>query len=140
MSELKPGDKVRVKTNPSRVGILTAEVDGPSHRQRVLVNFLDGSDDWLLLATLEKVESTPPSPYRTIKEGRFGRVEDLRGAITYYRLSGKLANLLYSLNTTNTQFLAYQFKPVMNFLDSPCNGILIADEVGLGKTIEAGLI
>lgn len=140
MSELKPGDKIRVKTNPSRVGILTAEVDGPFHRQRVLVNFLDGSDDWLLLATLEKIESTPPGPYRTIKEGRFGRVDDLRGSITYYRLSGKLANLIYSLNTTNTQFLAYQFKPVMNFLDSPCNGILIADEVGLGKTIEAGLI
>ena len=33
MNELKPGDKVRVKTNHSRVGILTAEVDGPSHRQ-----------------------------------------------------------------------------------------------------------
>jgi hypothetical protein len=28
MSELKPGDKVRGKTNPSRVGILTSEVDG----------------------------------------------------------------------------------------------------------------
>jgi superfamily II DNA or RNA helicase len=72
--------------------------------------------------------------------GRFGRVADLRGAITYYRLSGKLANLIYSLNTTNTRFLPYQFKPVLQFLDSPSNGILRADEVGLGKTIEAGLI
>lgn len=44
------------------------------------------------------------------------------------------------MNTTNTDFYAYQFKPVLNFLDSPCNGLLIADEVGLGKTIEAGLI
>lgn len=61
--------------------------------------------------------------------GRYGRAADLRGAITYYRLSGKLANLIYSLNTTNTQFLAYQFKPVLQFLDSPSNGILIADEV-----------
>jgi len=51
-----------------------------------------------------------------------------------------LANLIYSLNTTNTNFLPYQFKPVLQFLDSPSRGILIADEVGLGKTIEAGLI
>lgn len=140
MSALIPGDKVRVKTNPSRIGILSNQVDGPASRPRVLIHFQDGTDDWLLAATLEKVEATPHGPYRTIKEGRFGRVDDLLGAITYYRLSGKLANLLYSLNTTNTQFLAYQFKPVMNFLESPCNGILIADEVGLGKTIEAGLI
>src|SRR3546814_15824134 len=44
------------------------------------------------------------------------------------------------MDTTNTQFHAYQFKPVLSFLDSPSNGLLIAVEVGLGKTIEAGLI
>ncbi|MBS1770563.1 MAG: DEAD/DEAH box helicase [Acidobacteria bacterium] len=44
------------------------------------------------------------------------------------------------MDTTNTDFHAYQFKPVLSFLDSPSNGLLIADEVGLGKTIEAGLI
>jgi len=75
-----------------------------------------------------------------IAKGCYGNVNDLRGVITYYRLSGRLANLIYSLNTTNTQFFAYQFKPVLQLLDSPCRGILIADEVGLGKTIESGLI
>lgn len=44
------------------------------------------------------------------------------------------------METTDTDFYAYQYKPVLNFLDSPGDGILIADEVGLGKTIEAGLI
>lgn len=137
---MQPGDKVRLIANPGRIGILGSETDGPPHRLRVLVTFLDGDEQFHLKSSLEKVERGSEGPFAMVSAGRYGRVADLRGAITYYRLSGKLANLIYSLNTTNTQFLPYQFKPVLNFLDSPCNGILIADEVGLGKTIEAGLI
>ena len=138
-NKLKAGDKVRLIANPSRVGTLTDESDGPVGRPRILVRFDDGSDQFILIGALEKVEQSL-GPFSEINAGRYGGATDLRGLMTYYRLSGKLANLIYSLNTTNTQFLAYQFKPVLNFLASPCNGILIADEVGLGKTIEAGLI
>jgi hypothetical protein len=69
--------------------------------------------------------------------GRFGRVLDLRRNLTHIQLSGRLANLVYSMDTTNTDFYAYQFKPVLSFLESSSNGLLIADEVGLGKNIEA---
>lgn len=137
---MQPGDKVRLIANPGRVGILSSETDGPAHRQRILVHFLDGDEQFLLAGSLEKVEKGAAGPYQLMAAGQYGRAADLRGAITFYRLSGKLANLIYSLNTTNTQFLPYQFKPVLQFLDSPSSGILIADEVGLGKTIEAGLI
>lgn len=137
---MKPGDKVRKKANPSRVGVLTAETSGSPARLRYLVVFPD-AEEFVLVDSLEVVAGqSTQDPFDCISQGRFGRVPDLRGAITFYRLSGKLANLIYSLNTTNTQFFPYQFKPVMQFLDSPSSGLLIADEVGLGKTIEAGLI
>jgi superfamily II DNA or RNA helicase len=137
---LQPGDKVRLIANPGRIGILGNETDGPPHRLRMLVTFLDGDEQFVLAGSLEKVRKEVTGPYAMLRGGSYGRVRDLRGTVTYYRLSGRLANLIYSLNTTNTLFLPYQFKPVLQFLDTPSNGILIADEVGLGKTIEAGLI
>ncbi len=44
------------------------------------------------------------------------------------------------MQTSRTDFYAYQFKPVYKFIESANGRILIADEVGLGKTIEAALI
>lgn len=139
-SLFKPGDRVRLKSNPAREGVFTGEIEESSSRRRLLIRFFDGEEDFFLEGAVERVESQLVSPLALIRAGRFGRAEDLRGAITFYRLTGRLANLIYSLNTTNTEFFPYQFKPVLQFLDSPCRGVLIADEVGLGKTIEAGLI
>lgn len=140
MVRFKPGDRIRLKSNPAREGVFTGQIEESRGRRRMLIRFFDGEEDFILEGAVERIESQALSPLALVRSGRFGRAEDLRGAITFYRLSGRLANLIYSLNTTNTDFYPYQFKPVLQFLDSPCQGILIADEVGLGKTIEAGLI
>ena len=137
---MQPGDKVRVKGNPSRIGILTSDPPrGQGVRKRLVVCFPDGAEQ-LLEASLEKVTVEYQDSYLCMQSGRYAGASHLRGAITQARLSGKLANLIYSLNTTNTKFYPYQFKPVLQYLDSPSRGLIIADEVGLGKTIEAGLI
>jgi hypothetical protein len=76
-------------------------------RKRLVVSFQDGIAT-LLASSLEKVEAETSDPYLLMKNGRYGGASHLRGAITYYRLSGRLANLIYSLNTTNTKFLPAQ--------------------------------
>ncbi len=141
VTNIQPGDRVRLRSNPGRVGVFSGEtIELRGGVRRLHVRFEDGEEDDLLEGALEKVEGETTSPYRLIRKGLYGRAADLRGTITYYRLSGRLANLIYSLNTTNTDFYPYQFKPVLNFLESPSQGLIVADEVGLGKTIEAGLI
>jgi SNF2 family DNA or RNA helicase len=137
--DFRAGQRVRLKSNPGRVGTLSGERMERRGSERLEVHFEDGSEFVPALA-LEKVTTEVSSPFALMRDLRFLRSRDLRSALTHYRLSGRLADMIYSLDTTNTDFYAYQFKPVLSFLDSPCRGILIADEVGLGKTIEAGLI
>jgi len=135
---LDPGTKVRLIADPGRVGVITGQNRERANRRLLEVVFPDGTH-FIPEDQLEVVEEVT-DPIKLLEAGRFGRASDLRQNLTYIRLSGRLANLIYSMDTTNTDFYPYQFKPVLNFLNSPGKGILLADEVGLGKTIEAGLI
>ena len=45
-----------------------------------------------------------------------------------------------SLRTGRVEFVPYQYRPVLKLIRSDRPRLLIADEVGVGKTIEAGLI
>ena len=44
------------------------------------------------------------------------------------------------MNTARIDFVPYQFRPALKLIHSDTPRILIADSVGVGKTIEAGLI
>ncbi len=72
-----------------------------------------------------------------------GAVDDVRrfsATLTRAKLAGMFTDTLFSFRATRTLFRPYQFKPVIKMLETGKSRILVADEVGLGKTIEAGLI
>lgn len=134
-----PGERVRLKNDPSVVGVVTGAPEVERAGRRFLEIELPSGKASFPSNQLEAV-SIAPDALADLRAGKLSAPEDLRRALTHLRMTGRLADMIYSLGATNTDFHAYQFKPVLKLLNSPSRGLLIADEVGLGKTIEAGLV
>ena len=138
-SNIAPGAFVRLITDPGRSGLVQPGEKTLAGELMVPVQSGDGRVSWLPVGSLEPVHTEPPVADR-FSEGRFVAPDWLRRTLTRIRVSGRLNDIVYSMEATETDFYAYQFKPVLKLLGSPTDALLIADEVGLGKTIESGLI
>lgn len=132
---LKANTPVRLKRNPGRIGLITGKTREQNYFQ---IRFGNGLQ-WIPESEIELVEDEGDL-FERFKRGKLGGPHDLKQVLHHARISGRLSDIFYSMEATNTDFHAFQYKPILKILDSPSNSLLIADEVGLGKTIEAGLI
>ncbi|MDR1857642.1 MAG: DEAD/DEAH box helicase family protein [Desulfovibrio sp.] len=141
MTNITPGERVCHIDNPHRQGTTLKNPRVQDGDLIWAVLWDDGNISYVHETELAiVVDFAGNDPFDAIEHCRYGNAADLRKILTYFYLSGKLANIIYSIGITNVDFYAYQYRPLLNLIDSPATGLLIADEVGLGKTIEAGLI
>ncbi len=131
---------IRLKQNREQLGILLPDKKSIAGAQMVKVQLANGQVKWMPFSALELVPSETESLWDQFTNGRFVEPDWLRRTLTRLRVTGRLSEVLYSMEATETDFYAYQFKPVIKLINSPTDAMLVADEVGLGKTIEAGLV
>jgi len=96
-----------------------------------------GSTDLRENELVEFVKSNYPADWIQVEPVPANQIS---ATLTRAKIELGLTNTVFSYGATRTIFRPYQFRPLLRLLESEAGRLLIADEVGLGKTIEAGLI
>lgn len=94
--------------------------------------FVDGEIKVFYDGQIQKIDDAPTYSWVDINT--------MQSNLTAYEINNPSAGNLYSLNSARIDFVPYQFRPALKLIKSDEPKILIADSVGVGKTIEAGLI
>ena len=123
------GDIVRTKYNNKIGAIVSIEQKDVATKFIVLI---DGKKQSYYEEQIE--------PFIFDNDYNFLSAKDVNSLLTARLLLNPNINSLYSLNSSKIDYIPYQFRPVLKIIKSDSPRILIADGVGVGKTIEAGLI
>ena len=131
MPKFSQGEMIRLKSDSSIEGAIINIIEG-------------GAETRYLVYTGALGPQTYYESQIERKEVRMG-LEQVDAARFHAGLTASLIrnpslSSLYSLNSAKIDFIPHQFRPVLKFIKSDRPRLLIADGVGVGKTIEAGLI
>jgi len=136
------GQIVCLRAEPTRSGpvIEILPVVGGRARYRIFhspTNIQEYHEDQLINA---ESTSKPTNLSEKLAAEQLLDVPLFQARLTAARLSHPQIDNLYSLKSARIKFIPFQFKPLLRFLRAEQPRLLIADEVGVGKTIESGLI
>lgn len=137
---ITPGQKLQLKNSPAEIVEFTGKVIPVGKNTFVEVMYPNGVKRKMLFDMVLPLDENSQDPLEQIARGCFGRIDDLKRLLTFEKLKGTLHEIIYSMEAAQVDFYPYQFKPVLKFIRSPTQRLILADEVGLGKTIESGLI
>ena len=130
-TQFSPGDVVRLVANPDKSGAVTSvHPVGQETRYQV---FIDGKVGSFYESQLEVAETTAEKDWVI-------PLQEFHARLTALQLLHPSISKLYSLHAARIDPIPYQFRPVLKLIQSDRPRLLIADSVGVGKTIEAGLI
>lgn len=125
------GAKVVRKSNPDQIGQI-GSIRGSGDAAEYEVLFMDTGFGTYYADQLLLADALPERCNVTIDE--------LKVLLTAQQLCSPTNDQLYSLNAARVDFVPYQFRPALKMIHAERPRILVADSVGVGKTIEAGLI
>ena len=154
--------KIKAPTNelPEPRNTLSQTVQEPISLFKVGELLALRSSPNILVPVMEVVQGGVECRYRVFQDNKIityyesqlqstALAVDARIAITAHELHAHLTSLkilapstanLFSLRSGRVKFVPYQYRPVLKLIRADRPRLLIADEVGVGKTIEAGLI
>lgn len=138
MAKFQQGNNVRIISS-GKIGTINAVIDrGDRFNYKVTV---EGKIYNYLEKYLEVYVDEEQEIYDSFIQEEFSDAEDYRIFNTWYRLKRPIEGNLYSFLSSKTIFNPYQFKPLLKFINPDSEyRLFIADEVGVGKTIETGII
>ncbi len=143
IAKYKAGDRVWLKHRRDQIGVITGtpEIIGGEYWYEIF--FTGQYSPRHPESRLELCEGENNDITSLLLNNSFSTKQTMSRIVTITKLDKPLRNNIYALYSSRTHFLPYQYKPVFKFLDALDSSrarMLIADEVGLGKTIEAGLV
>lgn len=112
--------------------------------QGAVIEIMEGEDEYRYkVFTVNGIQTYYHSQLQKIKTDKQTKeieYDEFIALLTAMQINTPNLSTLYSLNSAKIDYIPHQFRPVLKFIRSERPRLLIADGVGVGKTIEAGLV